>query len=85
MMDWKRHHVSSAEFLNAMNARRIGTGVHYLFVPEHPHYQRRFGWTPEQWPNAMRIGRQTVSLPLSPKPTDADVTRAITTVRRLVA
>lgn len=64
-------------FLDAMNARRIGTGVHYLSVPEHPYYQQRFGWKPEQWPNAMRIGRQTVSLPLSPKLSDPDVERVI--------
>lgn len=52
-------------FLDAMTARRIGVGVHYLSIPEHPYYQQRFGWHPEQWPNAMCIGRQTVSLPLS--------------------
>ena len=71
------------DFLNAMNARRIGTGVHYLSVPEHPFYQQRFGWKPEQWPNAMRIGRQTVSLPLSPKLTGGDVERVITAVSAL--
>jgi dTDP-4-amino-4,6-dideoxygalactose transaminase len=72
------------EFLEAMNARRIGTGVHYLSIPEHPYYQQRFGWRPEQWPVAMRIGRHTVSLPLSPKLRDADVERVITAVRELV-
>lgn len=68
-------------FLDAMNARRVGTGVHYLSVPEHPHYQERYGWRPEQWPNAMRAGRQTVSLPLSPKLTETDVERVIDAVR----
>ncbi len=84
MVDEARCGIARDDFLNAMNARRIGTGVHYLSVPEHPFYQQRFGWKPGQWPNAMRIGRQTVSLPLSPKLTDADVERVITTVRALV-
>ena len=84
MVDEARCGISRDGFLNAMNARRIGTGVHYLSVPEHPFYQQRFGWQPEQWPNAMRLGRQTVSLPLSPKLTDADVERIIQGVRALI-
>jgi dTDP-4-amino-4,6-dideoxygalactose transaminase len=72
--------VNRDAFLDAMNARRIGTGVHYLSVPEHPFYQDRFGWKPEDFPHAMTIGRNTFSLPLSPKLTDADVDRVIANV-----
>jgi dTDP-4-amino-4,6-dideoxygalactose transaminase len=79
-VDEARCGISRDDFLNAMNAHKIGTGVHYLAVPEHPYYQKRFGWNPEQWPNAMRLGRQTVSLPLSPKLTDSDVERVIDAV-----
>ena len=84
MVDEARCGISRDAFLNAMNAQRIGTGVHYLAVPEHPYYQQRFGWKPEQWPSAMRIGRQTVSLPLSPKLTDADVARVVTAVSQII-
>jgi len=77
MVDEAYSGVSRDTFLDAMNKRRIGTGVHYLSVPEHPYYQQRYSWRPEQWPNAMRIGRQTVSLPLSPKLEDYDVERVI--------
>jgi dTDP-4-amino-4,6-dideoxygalactose transaminase len=55
--------------------------VHYLSIAEHPYYQSRFGWQPEQWPHAMRIGRQTVSLPLSAKLSDRDVERVVSAVR----
>ena len=68
-------------FLAHMTAQRIGVGVHYLSLPEHPYYQDRLGWRPEDTPNAMRIGRQTVSLPLSPALTDADVEDVIAAVR----
>jgi len=84
MVDEARCGISRDAFLDAMNARRIGTGVHYLSVPEHPYYQQRFGWKPEQWPNAMQLGRQTVSLPLSPKLSDMDVERVIDTVSGIV-
>ena len=69
------------EFLEHMTAQRIGVGVHYLSLPEHPYYQDRLGWRPADTPNAMRIGRQTVSLPLSPALTDADVADVIAAVR----
>lgn len=69
------------DFLAHMTAQRIGVGVHYLSLPEHPYYQDRLGWRPEDTPNAMRIGRQTVSLPLSPALTDADVEDVIAAVR----
>lgn len=68
-------------FLDAMTEQRIGVGVHYLSIPEHPYYQQRFGWQPEDYPNAMRVGRQTVSLPLSAKLDDLDVERVIQAVR----
>lgn len=71
-------------FLDAMTATHIGVGVHYLSVPEHPYYQQRFGWKPERWPNAMRIGRQTVSLPISPKLSDVELDHVIQSVRGII-
>lgn len=84
LVDAARCRLSRDEFLDAMNGAGIGTGVHYLSIPEHPYYQDRFGWRPEQWPHAMAIGRQTVSLPLSAKLSDEDVERIIATVRELL-
>lgn len=82
MIDKKRCGTNRDAFLDAMNAAGIGVGVHYLSIPEHPYYQQRFGWRPEQWPNAMKLGRETVSLPLSPALSDRDVERVIVAVRR---
>jgi len=69
------------QFLERMTAREIGVGVHYLSLPEHPIYQETLGWRPEDYPNAMRVGRQTVSLPLSAKLTDTEISRVIAAVR----
>ncbi len=81
LVDASRCATDRDEFLDRMNTLRIGTGVHYLSLPEHPYYQQRYGWRPEAWPVAMDVGRKTVSLPLSPKLTDADVERVIAAVR----
>ena len=72
------------EFLVRMNEKNIGTGVHYLSIPEHPYYHKKFGWKSEDYPYAMQIGKQTVSLPLSPKLSDNDVERVVQTVKSIL-
>lgn len=79
-VDVDRCGLSRDKFLDRMNRLGVGTGVHYLSIPEHPYYQERFGWRPEQWPNAMAVGRCTVSLPLSPKLQPQDVERVVDAV-----
>ncbi|BDU20442.1 DegT/DnrJ/EryC1/StrS family aminotransferase [Dyella sp. GSA-30] len=84
MLDEAESGIDRDGFLEAMNRLRIGTGVHYLSIPEHPYYQQTLGWRPEQWPMAQRIGRRTVSLPLSPALTDADAERVIDAVHTII-
>ena len=74
--------INRESFLQFMNEQNIGTGVHYLSIPEHPYYQGEYGWRPEDYPNAKRIGRQTVSLPLSAKLSEKDVMDVIAAIKR---
>lgn len=71
-------------FLDGMTAAGIGTGVHYLSVAEHPVYQERLGWRPDAWPVSTKVGRQTVSLPISPGLSDGDVARVIQAVHSVL-
>jgi dTDP-4-amino-4,6-dideoxygalactose transaminase len=79
-LDEQRCGVSRDQFLSRMKNLGIGVGVHYLALPEHRYYQDHLGWTPEDTPHATLIGRQTVSLPLSPKLTNDEVQRVIEAV-----
>ena len=81
LIDEKRSGVTRDRFLEEMTKRNIGVGVHYLSIPEHPFYRERYGWRPEDYPKAMKVGRQTVSLPLSAKLTDSDVEDVIAAVK----
>lgn len=81
MIDENQCGISRDTFLSEMTYNNIGVGVHYLSIPEHPFYQSRFGWHPHDFPKASRIGRQTVSLPLSPRLTDSDIQDVIDSVR----
>ena len=84
LIDQQRAGITRDEFLSAMTAENIGVGVHYLSLPEHPYYHEMFGWRPESWPEAMRVGRQTVSVPLSPGLSDEDVEDVIAAVRKVL-
>ncbi len=79
-IDAARCGLSRDEFIDRMTAAGIGVGVHYRSLPEHSYYQERFGWKVDDYPAAMAFGEQTVSLPLGPGLTDAEVERVIETV-----
>ena len=84
LIDEDKTGVTRDFFLNAMTTHNIGVGVHYLSIPEHPYYQKIYSWRPKDYPHAMRIGRQTVSLPLSAKLTDEDVEDVIRSVKEIL-
>jgi len=84
LIDKDKVGISRDEFLSAMHCENIGTGVHYLSIPEHPYYQTTYGWKPEDYPNAMKIGRETVSLPLSAGLTDSDMESVILAVKKIL-
>ena len=85
LVDERRAGVTRDEFLNGMTKLKIGVGVHYLSLAEHPYYQRKLGWNPEDYPEAMRVGRHTVSLPLSTKLTGDDVEDVISAVETVLS
>jgi len=84
LVDPGRSRITRDQFMTAMTAENIGVGVHYQSIPVHPYYRQRFGWRPEDYPNSFRIGQQTVSLPLSPKLTDRDVSDVVRAVRKIL-
>lgn len=81
LIDQKICGISRDSFLDKMIAQNIGIGVHYLCIAEHPFYQNQYGWKPDDYPNATRIGQQTVSLPLSAKLTNEDVADVVKAVK----
>ena len=84
LIDDAQSRVARDDFMVQMHQRGVGTGVHYRALHTHPYYRERFGYELEQFPNAYWIGERTVSLPLSPKLTDAEVERIIRTVRAVL-
>ncbi|MBL4583846.1 MAG: DegT/DnrJ/EryC1/StrS family aminotransferase [Pseudomonadales bacterium] len=84
LLDNTESSISRDQFLDAMTSEKIGVGVHYLSIPEHPYYQSTFGWKPEDTPIATEVGQNTISLPLSPKMSNEDIQRVISAVKKLI-
>jgi dTDP-4-amino-4,6-dideoxygalactose transaminase len=84
LVDETKTGISRDAFLDAMTYHNIGVGVHYLSLPEHPYYQNTLDWQPQNHPNAMKFGQQTVSLPISVTLTNEDVDDVIKAVRQII-
>lgn len=76
--------ITRDQFIERLYEENIGTGVHYVGVHLQPYYQTRFGYRPDDFPNATWISERTVSIPLSPKLTDEDVADVIQAVKRAI-
>lgn len=84
MIDKERCGITRDEFMQKLHKMNIGTGVHYIGIHLHPYYRDRFGYNPEDFPNASWISERTVSIPLSPKLSDTDVSDIIQSIRNVL-
>ncbi|MFZ5585812.1 MAG: DegT/DnrJ/EryC1/StrS family aminotransferase [Thermodesulfobacteriota bacterium] len=73
------------EFLAGLQARGIGVAVNYRAVHLLSYYRRRFGFKPGDFPVAESIGARTLSLPLYPSLTEAEVDRVVAAVAATAA
>ena len=76
LLPLERLALTRREFIEAMQARGIGVGVHYPAIHLFSAY-RALGYREGQFPNAERIGRETVTLPLFPAMALEDVERVV--------
>jgi dTDP-4-amino-4,6-dideoxygalactose transaminase len=76
--------ITRLEYIEAMKARGIGVGVHYQAIHLFSCY-RALGYHDGQFPNAERIGRETVTLPLFPGMQLADVDRVVEATNAILA
>lgn len=84
LIDKQQTGIDRDTFLDKITEHGIGVGVHYMSIPEHPFYQQKFGWNPQDYPHAMKVGRQIISIPLSAKLTDNEVTSVISTINEVI-
>ena len=75
--------ITRPQFIEALKAEGIAVGVHYPAIHLFTVY-RAMGYREGQFPNAERIGRQTVTLPLFPTMQMEDVDRVVASVTKVL-
>lgn len=76
--------ITRGEFIERMKAKKVGVGVHYPAMHLFALY-RSLGFRDGQYPAAEEIGRSTVTLPLFPAMTNADVERVCAVFSEVLA
>ena len=76
--------ITRDQFLDRMTEQGIGVGVHYIALHLHLFYKKAYGYKKGDFPNAEWISERTVSLPLSPKLTEGNVTDVIGTAKAIL-
>jgi hypothetical protein len=74
LLPLERMKLTRSQFIKAMHERGIGVGVHYPALHLFSAY-RKLGHKEGDFPNAERIGRETITLPLFPTMQPSDVDR----------
>ncbi len=85
LLDVDRLRIGRDRFMDELKKRNIGTGLHYTAAHEFSYYSARFGWTPDDFPEAHFVSERIVSLPLFPGLTDADQRDVIEAVTEVLA
>jgi dTDP-4-amino-4,6-dideoxygalactose transaminase len=83
LVDTDRLTIDRDRFLSELKRRNIGAGLHYTAAHEFSYYAGRFGWKPEDFPEAHFVSERIVSLPLFPGLSDADQADVVAAVREV--
>jgi len=76
--------ISRNEFVDALKAENIGTGIHFVSLHLHEYYRERFGYRPDDFPNANHLSERILSLPLYPKMSEKNVHDVIVAVKKII-
>ena len=82
-LNLERLKITRNEFIEALREQSIGTSVHFIPLHLHPYYRDRFGYKPEDFPNASAVFDRIVSLPIYPGMTESDVEKVIEAVTNI--
>jgi len=72
--------LSRDQFIELMAKKRVGCSVHFIPLHFHPYWRNRYRLTPESFPEATRLYRGAVSLPLYTRMTEFDQERVVNAV-----
>ena len=72
--------IGRGKVIERLGRAGIGASVHFIPLHLHPHYQQRYGYKPGDFPVAESIFERSISLPIWPGMSDAQVDRVASTL-----
>jgi hypothetical protein len=85
LLDLARLKVDRNQFISALLAENIGVSMHFWPLHMHPYYREKYGYQPDDFPVARRVGESVLSLPLVPQMDRRDAQNVVDAVRKVVA
>jgi len=71
------------DFMDELKRRGVGSSVHFIPLHLHPYYQRAYGYQRGDFPSAEREFERSISLPIYPGMSPADVQQVIDAVTEI--
>ena len=84
LLDLARLKASRNQFISALLAENIGASMHFWPLHMHPYYREKYGYQPDDFPVARRVGESVLSLPLTPQMSERDAQDVVDAVRKVV-
>jgi len=81
----ERLSINRNEFAAKMQERGIGISVHFIPLHTMPYYKKRYALEDADFPQTLKTYSQSISLPLWPGMTEAQVNRVITVVKDIAS
>ena len=85
MLELDRLKLSRDEFIKALRAENIGTGVHFRSLHLQTYYRETYNYKPDDFPAANEISQKIISLPLYPRMVEDDLYGVIEGVKKISA
>jgi dTDP-4-amino-4,6-dideoxygalactose transaminase len=83
-LDLERLKINRHQLIEALKEQGVGTSVHFIPLHLHPYYRDKFGYAPDDFPNATQIYQRIISLPIYPKMTKANIEHVGEAVSKIV-
>jgi dTDP-4-amino-4,6-dideoxygalactose transaminase len=77
LIDFERFGVCRAAVMNSLKEAGIGTQVHYIPIHLQPYYRKRYGTSPDDFPQTERYYARSLSLPMYPDLTKSDIEHVV--------
>ena len=84
LVDPDRLTIDRFEFMDALKAENVGTGLHFIAVHLHPFYAETYGCRRGDFPRAEKVSDRILTLPLFPAMADKDVDDVVAAVQKVV-